>query len=152
PLEAALAAIRAELGARLEGSGELELLVTRRAEVHVALEGSGVAGLDVSALLGRAGIAGVALGGRVVGAERVDLGDDDSAPFWARADQFAQASAPGNDVLRELVRAGAGSLAGARVLELHAGSGNFTRDLAAGGARVVAVEESAPAVALAEHN
>jgi 23S rRNA (uracil1939-C5)-methyltransferase len=65
------------------------------------------------------------------------------------ADQFAQASADGNVALRGLVREAAGSLDGRRVLELHAGSGNFTRDLAAAGGEVVAVEASPSASALA---
>jgi 23S rRNA (uracil1939-C5)-methyltransferase len=152
-LEAALAAVRAALAGRLDGSGELQLLLARAGAVHVALDGPGVAALRpaAEALVGQAGIAGVLLGGEVIGAERVDLGDD-SAPFWARADVFAQASAPGNDVLRALVREAAGDVRGARVLELFAGSGNFTRDLAAAGAEVVAIEESPVALALAEVN
>jgi len=148
-LERALAAIRQAFGGQLVGSGDLELLVTRRGEVHVALSGPHVPAAD--SLVGQAGIAGILVGGTTLGADRVDLGDGDS-PFWARADVFAQASAPGNDLLRALVREAAGPLAGRRVLELFAGSGNFTRDLLAAGAHVVAVEESAPASALAAMN
>jgi 23S rRNA (uracil1939-C5)-methyltransferase len=152
-LEAALVAIRAALGPELQGAGELQLLAGRDGAVHVALDGPEVAALRPAAerLVGTAGIAGVVLGGEALGAARVDLGDD-AAPFWARADVFAQASAPGNDLLRALVRAASGDLHGKRVLELHAGSGNFTRDLCAAGAEVVAIEESGPALALAAEN
>src|SRR5262249_54385379 len=129
------------------------LLAARDGAVHVALDGPGVAALRGAAerLLGTAGIAGVVLGGEAVGAARIDLGDDE-APFWARADLFVQASAPGNDLLRALVREAAGDVRGLRVLELHAGSGNFTRDLAAAGAAVTAVEASDAALALAAEN
>jgi 23S rRNA (uracil1939-C5)-methyltransferase len=152
-LEAALACVRAALAGRLEGAGELHLLAARDGAVHVALDGPGVDGLrpHAEALIGQAGIRGVVLGAEAIGADRIDLGDD-AAPFWARADLFAQASAPGNDLLRALIGEAAGGLAGARVLELHAGSGNFTRDLAAAGAEVVAIEESAAALALAADN
>jgi 23S rRNA (uracil1939-C5)-methyltransferase len=153
PLDRALAAVRAALLGELDGAGEIELLLTRSKTVHVALAGPHVAALRGAAerLLGQAAIQGVLVGDVVLGADRVDLGDGDR-PFWARADLFAQASAPGNDLLRALVREAAGSLEGRRVLELFAGSGNFTRDLLAAGADVVAVEESAPAAALAAEN
>jgi 23S rRNA (uracil1939-C5)-methyltransferase len=141
-------ALRAVRGLGLEGAGELELLVTGRGEVHVAISGA-AAGSD--RLVGQAGIAGVFAGGRDHGAARVDLADD-ARPFFTRADVFAQATAAGNRLLRDLVLAGAGPLAGRRVLELHAGSGNFTRDLARAAAHVTAVEESAAALALAAEN
>lgn len=91
----------------------------------------------------------------VMGADRsgepIDLGDD-AAPFWAAANVFVQASAAGNELLRHLVRRAAARLPGrSRVLELYAGSGNFTRDLAVG-AEVTAVEESPTAGALAQRN
>jgi 23S rRNA (uracil1939-C5)-methyltransferase len=54
--------------------------------------------------------------------------------------------------LRRLVIEASGELAGARVLELYAGSGNFTRDLAAAGAAVTAVEEAPLAGAFAARN
>jgi 23S rRNA (uracil1939-C5)-methyltransferase len=142
-LEAALVALRA---LRFEGGGEIELLLGGRGDVHAVLPA--VAG--AAELVGVAGIAGVIAGGVVHGADRIDLADD-REPFWSRADVFAQASASGNLALRRLVLEAAGPLAGRRVLELFAGSGNFTRDLARE-AEVVAVEESAAAVELARAN
>jgi 23S rRNA (uracil1939-C5)-methyltransferase len=158
-LEAALAALRAVLLPRLGGgSGELELLVGGQGAVHVVIHGPPAAAAETAeiaetraaaaTLVGRAGIAGIDVAGVDVGAPRIDLADDDGVPFWSRADVFAQASAPGNLALRALVREAAGELGGTSVLELHAGSGNFTRDLAAGAAQVVAVEQAGPATAL----
>lgn len=145
-LDAALAALRA---IPLPGAGDVELLLTRRGEVHVAVDGPEVRAADLAPLLGRAGIAGIVVRGETFGAAEVDLGDGD-APFWAAADGFAQASDAGNDLLRALVREAAGAVAGRRVLELYAGSGNFTRDLA--GADIVAVEESPAAAARLARN
>jgi 23S rRNA (uracil1939-C5)-methyltransferase len=156
-LEAALGAVRRLLLARATGAGEVELLLGAGGAVQVALDGPGAEGLagPAAALLGEAGITGVRAGGVVLGAETLELGDGPH-PFRARADLFAQASAPGNALLRALVleaaAALAGPLAGRRVLELHAGSGNLTRDLLAAGCRVVAVDEAGPAVALARAN
>lgn len=132
-LEAALVGERERLRARPEvagGAGELHLLLGRRGVVHVVARGGG---LDE-----RSGPA-------------IDLGDEE-APFWAEADVFAQVSAPGNELLRRLVREAVGEADGGRALELHAGSGNFTRDLAAAFAEVLAVEESPAASALAARN
>jgi 23S rRNA (uracil1939-C5)-methyltransferase len=64
---------------------------------------------------------------------------------------FAQANAQQNETLRQLVRAAARA-EGARVLELYAGDGNFTRDLAAVAAGGVAVEGDAAAVARLRQN
>jgi 23S rRNA (uracil1939-C5)-methyltransferase len=115
-------------------------LVDVRATLLPTLEGAG----ELSLLLGEGGAVSV-------GAQEIDLGDDD-VPFLARADVFAQVSAPGNAALRRLVLEAAGPLQGARVLELHAGSGNFTRDLAKGAAHLIAVEEAPEACALARRN
>jgi 23S rRNA (uracil1939-C5)-methyltransferase len=157
-LDAALAAVRARLAPILGslGGGELAMVTSGRGEVQVLIEAHATAALAApgAALVGEAGIVGVILraggGGPDVtfGATEIDLGDDADAPFYARADGFQQASAAGNATLRALVGEGAGPLAGRRVLELHAGSANFTRDLAAAAAHVTAVEEVAPAAAL----
>ncbi len=162
-LEAALTAVRARLAPALSGGGELSMVTSARGQVQLMIEAHDVAPLEAPAraFLGEAGVVGVILRpprgeDLVIGAADIDLADDPSslesagegAPFFARADGFQQASAPGNASLRALVRDAAGALAGRRVLELHAGSANFTRDLAAGAAHVVAVEEAAPAVAL----
>ncbi|HVK78741.1 MAG TPA: TRAM domain-containing protein [Kofleriaceae bacterium] len=93
-----------------------------------------------AALVGRAGIAGVAWPGGAAGAAAIEL----EPGLWGRGDDFAQASAAGNDALRALVRDACAVAPGARVLELHAGGGNFTRDLLAAGADVTAVDERPP--------
>jgi 23S rRNA (uracil1939-C5)-methyltransferase len=152
-LEAALAAVRAQLGPALVGGGELSMVSSARGQVHLMIEAHEVSGLAAAGLVGQAGIAGLVLrpahGPDVsFGAPEIDLADDADAPFFARADGFQQASAAGNAALRALVREDSAPLHGQRVLELHAGSGNFTRDLAAAAAHVVAVEEVAPAAAL----
>jgi 23S rRNA (uracil1939-C5)-methyltransferase len=155
-LEAALAVLRNRLLGWIDGSGEVHLLLGAAGAVHVCVEAHAIEALvhPAEQILGEAGIAGVILrpaagADVVIGAEVVDLGDDGDRPFFARADGFAQAAEAGNAALRRLVKEGAGDLRGLRVLELHAGSGNFTRDLVAAGARVVAVEDAAPAVELA---
>ena len=123
PLEAALLRLRAALSGR---TGEAQLLVGQGGELAAAAPGP------------------------AVGAARIDLGDGAGRPFWARADTFVQANAYANASLRARVR---GALAGAaRVLELFAGSGNFTRDLLAAGADVVALEASRDAAELAREN
>lgn len=155
-LDAALGVVRAALTGVLGEGASVSLLAGARGDVHVAIEARDVAALVTPAerLLGQAGIRGVALlgdGGRELGEGAIDLADDD-LPFWGRADGFAQASHAGNAALRALVRECLGDLGGQRVLELHAGSGNFTRDLVRAGARVTSVEEVAPATALAERS
>ena len=123
PLDAALERLRPALSAR---TGEAQLLV------------------------GGGGALAVAAPGASLGEPRVDLGDGAGRPFWARADTFVQANGFASASLRSLV---AGALAGAaRVLELYAGSGNFTRDLLAAGADVVALEASREAADLAREN
>jgi 23S rRNA (uracil1939-C5)-methyltransferase len=115
--------------------------------VHLAVDGPRV--IHLAPVLGQAGIVGISAPGESLGAAEVDLGDGASA-FWTSADAFVQVSDPGNDLLRALVAEAAGPTAGARVLELHAGSGNFTRDFA--GAEIVAVEESPVAAARLARN
>jgi 23S rRNA (uracil1939-C5)-methyltransferase len=143
---AALATIRQIV--RLGDGDEVQLLAGRG--VHVAFS-AGVDRERARALCGQGGIVGVRVGEASFGEPRVDLGDDDR-PFWGRADLFAQASAAGNAALREHLRGELGRLDGLAVLELHAGSGNFSRDLLAAGARLTAVEEVAAAAALARDN
>lgn len=132
-LEAALPAIHAALGPALHGRGELELLLGDGGAIHVALAGR----CDPSAaaaLVGQAGVVGVSQPGGEHGAARVALDRE----LDGRADRFAQASAAGNAALVAAVAAACG--APGRALELHAGSGNFTRALALGAGEVVAVE------------
>ena len=73
------------------------------------------------------------------------------AEFWQSADAFAQASDAGNRALRQLVSDAVGPAPG-RVVELFAGAGNFTRDLARVAESVFAVEWSSSAVACGRRN
>lgn len=106
---------------------------------------------EVEAQLGAAGsVAARAEGLALPLPAECDVAAPGEPPFVVAAGAFAQANAAANRALRALV---AGALAGARrVLELYAGSGNFTRDLAAAGAHVVALESAPGAVALARRN
>jgi 23S rRNA (uracil1939-C5)-methyltransferase len=136
-LDAALPRARAAVLEQSASSGELHLLLGGRGDVHIVLSPSNPTSSPSPS---------------PISSPPIDLADDpDGVPFLASADVFAQVSARGNDTLRRLVRDAAGPTPG-RVLELYAGSGNFTRDLARVADRVVAIEESPPAVSLAEQN
>ena len=135
-LEAALGAVR-EVLAGVPGRGEIHLAVGHRGDVHVVLEGD-VPPERADALVGRAGIAGARAGAHVAGAPAIELEPGVLMP----ADAFAQASEAGNRALVEEVVAAAGEAR--RVLELYAGSGNFTRALVARGVEVVANDIRAP--------
>lgn len=152
-LEAVLVAIRAS-GA-IQGDGEIHAIIGERDAAHVVLD----VPCDpraAAALVGQATIAGVAWTG---GSARDDRGRPASTGgsagadaieletgLMARADEFAQASRAGNAALRALVREAVAARAGERVFELHAGGGNFTRDLVAAGAQVTPTDQQAPAV------
>jgi 23S rRNA (uracil1939-C5)-methyltransferase len=142
-LGAALAEIRVHLLPELGASGEICMLAGDG--VHVVIQGANPP--SAATLVGRSGIAGVLCrtrdGDTRHGAAEVALDEGSEAA----GDQFAQASRAGNQALREVVRRETAVTAGQRVLELYAGSGNFTRDLVAAGARVVAVE-GAPGAAI----
>ncbi|MDB4964676.1 MAG: rRNA m(5)U939 methyltransferase [Myxococcales bacterium] len=132
-LDEAMQAVRRSVGALVGEEGALSGLV-QGGVVEIALasgRGADQERLQKSAraLVGQRHIARVSV-------------DDPSAP----AAGFAQANAAQNEVLRRLVREAARA-EGARVLELYAGDGNFTRDLAAATERGVAVEGDRPAVA-----
>jgi 23S rRNA (uracil1939-C5)-methyltransferase len=135
-LEAALIAVRAAL-AGFAGRGDLHLALGHRGDVHVVLDAPAPAEV-ADALVGRAGIAGVVVPGHVAGALAIELEPGLVAP----ADAFAQASEAGNRALiAEVMAAAAGAR---RVLELYAGSGNFTRPLIAAGVEVVANDVRRP--------
>lgn len=156
-LERALAVVRDEL--RLPEGTQVAGLVSPRGEAQVAIEVevrlSDGTRERIARLVGQAGIVGVVLTEgrrhRHWGQPTLDCAPPDEAPFHAAADGFAQASHAGNRVLRQVVRDEVAALldgiepnrpGGLRLLELHAGDGNFTRDLVrrAGVAEVVAVE------------
>jgi 23S rRNA (uracil1939-C5)-methyltransferase len=132
-LDAAMQAARRALGALIGQEGTIAGLV-RNGGVEIAVTSGERADVPrlrdaATALVGQAGISRVTV-------------DDPTAP----AAGFAQANAAQNEVLRALVREPARA-DGASVLELYAGDGNFTRDLAAVASRGVAVEGDRAAVA-----
>jgi len=133
-LRQALKAVRERVAPVLLGSGELWLVVGASGEVHVVVSGACRGALGE--LVGIAGIAGVRAGRRSWGAADVELESGLRVP----ADRFAQASAAGNEQLCALVDEATAPRDGKRILELYAGTGNFTRTLVAGAAGVVAVD------------
>lgn len=138
-VERALAAIREHLAPSLGRKGEISILAGHRGDVHVAVDGP----CDASAaerLVGTAGIVGVSVGKRSWGARFIELEPDLSG----RADWFAQASLAGNRALCDVVDRATSVRDGLAVLELFAGSGNFTRVLARGAESVVTVDSRRP--------
>ena len=136
-LERALEPIHRLLAPGLFQRGEIDLLAGSRDEVHVAVRGPCRRGA-AEALVEQGGVAGVILGRQVFGAAAVEI----EPGQWGQADRFAQASRAGNAGLLAAVDRAARPRDGARVLELHAGSGNLTRVLADGAACVIAVDRS----------
>lgn len=127
--------------------GELALLRGHHGEIVVGVERPwrGAPGV-----LGRVGIVGVIAGGTGHGRTLVEVEPGLYGGPW----DFAQASAAGNAALVETVRralggpdaaAAVGSATPRRLLELHAGAGNFTRTFVAAGWDVVASDVAAPA-------
>lgn len=150
PLDAALQAARRKLRGALGDGATIAGLMAPGGAVHLDVE-VGLGGLpetladQAAELVGEAGIVGVSvhLPGtptRIYGAPEIDLGGG----FHGSAGGFQQANWAQNELLRHLVREAA--LPAERILELYAGDGNFTRDLAAS-ARVVAVEGDRQAAA-----
>jgi 23S rRNA (uracil1939-C5)-methyltransferase len=145
-LDRALQLGRRTLGPLLGEDGAL-LGLSAGDRVHLAVEpgaGSDGRGLGAAAarLLGQEGIVGVLVRGQPPVGEALLAVDG----HRGSAAGFAQANRAQNERLRALVSKAARP-AGARVLELYAGDGNFTRDLAALAAEGVAVEGDAEACA-----
>jgi 23S rRNA (uracil1939-C5)-methyltransferase len=134
-LERALEVLREELAPHVGRKGEIVAVAGHAGTVHISIHGSADAGA-AERLASRAPIVGVRLGRRHFGERAVEL----EPGMSARADDFAQASREGNLALRASVVEAAAPSSGRRVLELYAGTGNFTRPLAEAGAEVVAVE------------
>jgi 23S rRNA (uracil1939-C5)-methyltransferase len=128
--------------------GEVDVAIGHRGEVVVATAAWDVAGT----LVGRAGIVGVVADGVEHGTVEIEI----EPGLVARAGDFAQAAARANRALIELVLDAVGSPAKspqpqpqpqpqpARLLELYAGEGNFTRALVAAGWDVTAADVVAP--------
>jgi len=144
-LERALGELRRVLVPALTRPCTLELLAGDG--VHAALDVpcEGGARAAAEALVASGALAGLRFRDVLVGAAGVGLGDGAEGA----ADEFAQAQGAQNQVLRARVAEWARP-AGARVLELFAGAGNLSEALlAAGPARLLAVEQSEAAVARA---
>jgi 23S rRNA (uracil1939-C5)-methyltransferase len=138
-LDRALGRARRALGGQLGEGGSLSGLVGPDGRVHLAVaagEGAHARRLHAEAArLVDGAIVGVLVDEAAMGARELELGDGLSGS----ADGFQQANRTQNEVLRRLV-ATAARAAGARVLELYAGDGNFTRDLVRAASGGVAVE------------
>ncbi|MBA3394145.1 MAG: class I SAM-dependent RNA methyltransferase [Deltaproteobacteria bacterium] len=116
--------------------GELAMVVGHRGDVAIGLQREWG---GAQRLVGRAAIRGVVTGNSRLGNPLVELEPELSIEPW----EFAQASAAGNLALIAAVRAAVGPGPGALV-ELHAGSGNFTRALVGDGWDVTASDIVAP--------
>jgi 23S rRNA (uracil1939-C5)-methyltransferase len=134
-LDGALEPLHRVLAPGLFQRGEVDLLADPSGRVQVAVRGP-CRRAAAEGLVGQGGIVGVILGRRVFGAAELEI--EPGQP--GQADRFAQASRAGNRALLAAVDRAAGPRAGARVLELHAGSGNLTRVLADGAAALLAVD------------
>jgi len=132
PLDAALA----EVAAASPPDGELALVLGHRGDISVAVDRPW---RGAAALVGKAGIRGVIAGGDTHGSPVIEI----EPRLWGGPRTFAQASAAGNAALiakaREVVGPGPG-----RLLELYAGSGNFTRALVEDGWNILATDAVAP--------
>jgi 23S rRNA (uracil1939-C5)-methyltransferase len=157
-LEAALPAVRA-FAAQLPSGAEIDLQAGAQG-VHVNVgqvdaRGAALARREVDRLMAAvvglppAGIAGVSISGKAVaGLAEVDVSERGGSPLPVPAGGFAQVGRAGNRVLVERLLEAVGPVPGV-VLELYAGSGNFTRALVgrAAPARLHACEGDPAAVA-----
>lgn len=131
-LDGALAQVRAAG----PPDGELALLLGEAGEVAVGVQQPWKAGEQ---LVGRADICGVVTADARYGTPLVEIEPALAIEPWG----FAQASAAGNAMLLDLVRAAAGKGPG-KLVELHAGAGNFTRGFLVDDWDVVASDVVAP--------
>jgi 23S rRNA (uracil1939-C5)-methyltransferase len=155
-LAAALPAARA-LGAALPEGTEIDLQAGAEG-VHLNIARGGaldaaearreIAQPQVFDRLKAAGVVGLAVAGKpALGRAEVDVAEaPDAPPLPVPAGGFAQVGRAGNRALVAEVLAAVGDAPGV-VLELYAGSGNFTRHLVARAARVHACDADAGAVA-----
>ncbi len=134
-VEAALEPIHRLLAPGLQQRGEIDVLADPAGRVQIAVRGPCLRGV-AERLVGQGPIVGVIARDAVHGDADLEL----EPGHRARADRFAQASRAGNQALRAAVDRAARPRDGARVLELHAGSGNFTLALCEGAGEVVAVD------------
>lgn len=135
-LVAGLDAALAQVAAASPPDGELALVIGHRGDVAVAVDRPWRGAV---ALVGKAGIRGVFAGYDTHGEPVIEI----EPGLWGGPRTFAQASAEGNAALiarvREVVGTGSGKL-----LELYAGSGNFTRGFVEDGWKILATDAFAP--------
>jgi 23S rRNA (uracil1939-C5)-methyltransferase len=148
-LEAALPAVRA-LAARLPAGAEIDLQAGAEG-VHVNVAQVDAAGAALARReaegLTAAGVDGLAIGGKPTsGLTEVDVAERGGPRLSVPAGGFAQVGRAGNAVLVDRVLGAVGPAPGS-VLELYAGSGNFTRHLVVVAAQVHACEGDPAAVA-----
>jgi 23S rRNA (uracil1939-C5)-methyltransferase len=136
-LEPALDAALHAVAAASPPDGELALV---RGHTGAIAVGIARAWRGAAALVGRAGIVGVKSGDDVHGDPVIEIEPGLSGGPW----DFAQASAAGNAALVAAAREALGPAPG-RLLELHAGAGNFTRAFVAAGWDVTPSDAAAPA-------
>jgi 23S rRNA (uracil1939-C5)-methyltransferase len=148
PLRLAMERCREAMGVLGTARGTVVALAGGEGEVHLSIRLERGERDDLEALaereLGAPVVGGLVQHGdqeRSFGAASVNLMLPEEPPLAGSAGAFAQASADQDHLLRRRVSSWAGAGEG-RVLELFAGVGNLTRDLAADGGEVVAVESS----------
>lgn len=134
-IEAALEPIHRVLAPALQQRGEIDVLADPAGQVQIAVRGPCLRGV-AETLVGQGPIVGVIAAGAVHGAPDLEI----EPGHRAQATHFAQASQSGNLALRAAVDRAARPQGGARILELFAGSGNFTLALCDSAAAVVAVD------------
>jgi 23S rRNA (uracil1939-C5)-methyltransferase len=136
-LEPALDAAYAVIAAATPPDGELALVAAHDGRIAIATER---AWRGAARLIGRAGIVGVLAGRDALGEVVLEI----EPGLWGGPWDFAQASRQGNAALIAQTRAALGRGPG-RLLELHAGAGNFTRGFAVDGWQVVPTDAVPPA-------
>jgi 23S rRNA (uracil1939-C5)-methyltransferase len=136
-LEPELDAALAVVAAASPPDGELALLRAHDGRIAIGVER---AWRGAHLVIGRAGIVGVVAAGQSAGETLLEI----EPGLWSGPWDFAQASVAGNAALIAQVRAVLGKGSG-RLVELYAGSGNFTRSLVADGWDVTSTDVVAPA-------
>ena len=133
--------------------GAAPRFVPAAAELLVAWAAAGVVGVRVDGRRAPASYVAAETGAAdLAGAREVDVSEPGGPPLRVPAGGFAQVGRAANAMLvRALMSAAEGHTA-ARVLELHAGSGNFTRHLVAAGATVLASDGDPLAVERGRRN
>jgi len=155
-LDACLPRLRALLQPSGRTTGNAELLCNHQGEIHLGLRvdpGDDARVIAALNALQDPWWSGVRLTGGttslIIGASALVL---DARGLMASATAFTQANPAQDAVLRDCVSRLVSSVAAKRVLEFHAGIGNFTLDIARAGVEVEAVEANQEAVNLLRSN